>query len=153
MFVDIGHLGCLIVLSPQKPLPTVWVRVVSWHFLGICTFFSIAPHPPLPRSFLSGLLALLLIPSIHFPTHPPIHPSIHTSTHHPPIHSSRNGRVDEWDGGRVNGWVNGCMSEWTGRWLMDGWLDAWVCECVCWLIVSSSLGLREINPRQRPPCR
>src|SRR6218665_354998 len=24
--------------------------------------------------------------------------------------------------------------------------------CVCWLTVSSSLGLREINPRQRPHC-
>src|SRR6218665_1668385 len=34
---------------------------------------------------------------------------------------------------------------------MVGRLDAWRGECVCWLFVSSSLGLREINPRQRPP--
>src|SRR6218665_3388684 len=34
--------------------------------------------------------------------------------------------------------------------LLDDWMHAWLGECVCGLIVSSSLGLRDIKPRQRP---
>src|SRR6218665_3767670 len=36
---------------------------------------------------------------------------------------------------------------------MVGYMNDWThgCVYVCWLIVSSSMGLREINPRQRPP--
>ena len=70
----------------------------------------------------------------------------------------------------MNGWVNGWMewvNEWMGEWMgrvngcvdectdggLDGWMiNAWLGECVRWSFVSSSLGLREINPRQRPPC-
>jgi len=150
MFIDIRHLGCLTALPPQKPLWTVWVtRMVSWHFLGISTYVLLDSTTSTTSFFLCGLLALLLIPSIHFPTHPLIHSSIHTSTHHPstqvPIHPG------------TDGWTNERMGEWMGKWMcgwvygrMVGWMDDRMGECLCWLIVSSSLGLREIKPRQRP---
>jgi len=167
---DIGHLGCLIVLPPQKPLPTVWVRVVSWHFLGTSTFFSIAPHQPLLPSYLVFSLSVLFHPSIFPPIHPPIHPFIHTSTHHPsihpsthpPTHSSRNEWVDEWKDGWMNGWLNGCVGEWTDGW-MDDWMHGWMNVCVGWLLVvawaygrlshargPTAYRLTGFTPRQRP---
>ena len=80
-----------------------WSADIFWTFPR-CTI-------PTTSSFFSGLLALLLIPSIHPSTHSPtnssihphINPFIHPSTHlhtihpsiHPPTHSSRSGWVDE----------------------------------------------------------
>src|SRR6218665_1453181 len=37
------------------------------------------------------------------------------------------------------------MVEW-----LDDWMHGLVNMCVCWLFVSTGLGLRDINPRQRP---
>src|SRR6218665_2301459 len=54
--------------------------------LGISTFFSEAPNPPLPPSYLVLSLSVLFHPSIFPHIHPLIHPSIHTFTHHPSIH-------------------------------------------------------------------
>ena len=116
----------ITALPPQKPLWTVWVtRMVSWHFLGISTYVLLDSTTSTTSFFLCGLLALLLIPSIHFPTHPLIHSSIHTSTHHPstqvPIHPG------------TDGWMNERMGEWMGGWMdvrvsgrADGWSAGWL---------------------------
>ena len=158
MFIDIGHFGCFTALPPQRPLTAVGIWVVSWHFLGISTFFSIAPPPPLPPSYLVFSLSILFHPSIISPIHPPTHSSIHPHIHTPFVHPPTLPFIHERMGGWKKRWVNEWVDEWMCGWVdgrmfdVVGWLDAWVRECVCWLIVSSSLGLREIKPRQRPHC-
>jgi len=107
MFIDIGHLGCLTALPHQnhcRQFEFEWLG--SWHFLGISTFFSIAPYPPLSPSYLVFSLFFLFHPFSHPSTHPFIHPSTHLHTIHP----------------SADGWL-------------DGWLDAWLGKCVCWLLV------------------
>src|SRR6218665_3055178 len=96
------------------------------HVLLDCTSFTTS-------SFLSGLLTLLLIPSIHPPSHSPIHPS------NPPTHSPTYPPTYP----HPLMWVSERTDDW-----MDDWMRGLV--NVCWLTVSSSLGLREIRPRQRP---
>src|SRR6218665_3773434 len=58
-------------------------------------------------SFLSGLLALRLIPSFHFPTHPPTHSSIHPHIYTPSIHPSIHPRIHP----GTDGWMNERMGE------------------------------------------
>src|SRR6218665_982640 len=63
-------------------------------------------------SFLSGLPALLLVPSIH-PDHPPIHPSTHPSIHpshpstHPSIPTHPSIHPSMWVSERTDGWMDG----------------------------------------------
>ena len=62
-----------------------------------------------------------------------------------------NGLVNGWMGewmGQVNGCVDECTDGGLGGWMINSWLG----ECTCWSFVSNSLGLREINLRQRAPC-
>jgi len=145
-FIDIGHLGCLTALPPQKPLPTVWVpRMVSWHFLGMSTFFSIAPHSPLPRSYLVFSLSFLFHQSIHPsihpsahtsthpsilpPTHSPIHPSIHPAIHQS-IHPSTHPHTHPHTPTHPSMWVSERTDDW-----MDDWMRGLVNVCVGWLLV------------------
>jgi len=68
--------------------------------LGISTFFSIAPHPPLPPSYLVFLHSVLFHPSI---SHPSTHSSIYTSTNiHPSTHSFIPERMGRW----MKGWAS-----------------------------------------------
>src|SRR6218665_1857962 len=82
-------------------------------FLGVSTFFSIAPHPPLPPSYLVFPLSFLFHPStlpscpfIHPPTNPSIHPSIWVSE-----------RTDGW----MDDWMHGLANVGVGCFLVVAW--------------------------------
>src|SRR6218665_3282898 len=143
------------------------VQLTFWEFLVLPKFASITSSfyyspPYFPSDHAYNIHSTILsIHSFHTTTRPSIHPTIHPPTHipthsptYPSIHPSVRPSVRPSAPPSVHPSIHPSIhpSMWVSE-RTDGWMDDWMHDLVnvYWLFVSSSMGLREIKPRQRPP--